>query len=286
MMSSAQERDGGLLPLGRPGTVAYCTVLTLVFLFLGFPFDRLGDRLVSSLSDASGAEIRFTELSGYLSLAGPGFEATDIRFVGRDSTQFDFDRLRIRPAWSLAWFLLTPAVHLDVEGPLGRVVGTAVIDRAAPSFEGVLEDLDLTKLPIQTLWPEITVSGSLNADIVLTAGSPSPEGSVQFEARDGGLGMPGMPGMPFESVLGEIELGGEALVRIISFRAQSPMFTADVSGQIGMDEYFVRAPLDFEIKIQAQPRFAPAIRAFGLDVDSSGAVTVHLTGTPSSPQLN
>ena len=59
MASLAEEREESLLPIGRFGTLCYFLVLTLLFLFLGFPFDRVGERLVGLLGSTTGAEIAF-----------------------------------------------------------------------------------------------------------------------------------------------------------------------------------------------------------------------------------
>ena len=288
MPSAAEDIDGGLLPFGWFGTVAYCAVLTLLFLFMGFPFNSVGERLLDSLAGASGAQIHFADLSPYLSLAGPGFEATGVRVVGSDGTRLDVDRLRIRPAWSPAWFRLAPALYLEVDGPLGRVVGTAAVDPATPAFDGQLEAVNLARLPVSALWPELTLSGSLDADIdlALVEGAAGPEGTVVFEARDGGIGASGLPmGLPYETLTGELELGGESLVRIVSLTAVGPLLNADATGEIGMDEYFVRAPIDIEIQIQAEPSMVPALRSMGLRTDKNGAATAHIAGSPSEPEL-
>lgn len=288
MASLAEDSNGGLLPFGWFGTVGYCAVLTLLFLFLGFPFNSVGERLVGTLASATGAQISFADLSPYLSIAGPGFEASDVRIVGSDGTRFDFDRMRVRPAWSMAWLRLAPALHIDIDGPLGRVVGTAVVDAATPAFDGELEGVDLARLPVAALWPDLTLSGSLDADIELaqTEGAPAPEGKVVFEARDGDIGASGLPmGLPYETLTGELDLGGESLVRIVTLKAVGPLLNADATGEIGMDEYFVRAPLDVEIQIQAEPSMAPAMRSMGLLVDANGAATVHIAGSPSAPEM-
>jgi type II secretion system protein N len=281
-----QDHEGGLLPFGKLGTVAYCVVLFLLFLFLGFPFDRVGDRLVTALSSASGAEIDFTDLSPYLSIAGPGFEAANVRVVGSDGTRLDFDRMRVRPAWSLAWLRLAPALHLDVEGPLGRVAGTAVVDRATPGFDGVVEGVNLGRVPVDALLPDLTVTGTLDADVDLSMseGAPGPDGRVVFEARDGGISGAGIPmGVPYETLTGELELGGEALVRILSLEARGPMINVDASGEIGLNEYFVEAPMDIDLRIDAKPRFVRSLSSLGLRPGADGAITAKISGTPNDP---
>ncbi len=288
MASLADDREGGLLPFGRFGTLCYCAVLTLLFLVLGFPFDRVGERLVSSLSSASGAEIAFVDLSPFLSLYGPGFEATGVLIEGSDGSHLALDHLKVRPAWSLAWLRLAPALHVDADGPLGRVVGTAVVDASTPAFEGKLESLKVAELPVAALWPDLTFTGTLDADIdlALTEGAAGPNGTVIFEARDGGISVTGQPlGLPYETLTGELELGGETLVRIVSLRAKSPMLTAVATGEIGMNEYFVAAPIDIDIQIQAEPRSLSTLRGMGIRIDKNGAGSVHIGGTPSDLEI-
>ncbi len=288
MASLAEDREGGLLPFGRFGTLCYCAVLTLVFLILGFPFDQVGERLVGSLSSASRSEIVFVELSPFLSLYGPGFEATGVLIVGSDGSQLALDHLKLRPAWSLAWLRLAPALHVDADGPLGRVVGTAVVDASTPAFHGELESLKLAELPVAALWPDLVLTGTLDADIdlALTEGAAGPNGTVVFEARDGGISAAGQPlGLPYETLTGELELGGDALVRIVSLEAKSPLLTAVATGEIGMNEYFSAAPIDIDIEIQAQPLSISTLRGMGIRIDKKGAGRVHIGGTPSDPVI-
>lgn len=286
-MASLADEDGRPLPFGWIGTTVFCVVLTLLFLIWGFPYELVSQRLLGALRGATGAEVRVATLGPYLSWAGPGIEATEVRITGSDGTRFDFERLRARPAWSLAWLRLDPAVFLDAQGELGQVSGVAVLDGEQPAFDGKIQGMNLARLPVDALWPQITLSGTLDADIDVTSGEPAPVGSVHFEARDGGLGATGLPmGLPFETITGELALGGESLVQIVSFHAESPMFTAEASGQIGKADYFVQAPLDLRIQVQAQPRFVPALQRLGLQVSPGGAATVRITGTPSEPQVN
>ena len=52
-------------------------ILTLFFIFLGFPYDQLAQRVSQLVEESGTMTLRIGELSPHLGLAGPGFKATD-----------------------------------------------------------------------------------------------------------------------------------------------------------------------------------------------------------------
>jgi uncharacterized protein YhdP len=95
-------------------------VLVGVFVFLGFPYGALGDRISTEIQIATGARIDFQDIGPSFQLAGPGLEATGIRATLVDGQAYQIERAMLRPAWSLAWFRGMPALYVEIESELGE----------------------------------------------------------------------------------------------------------------------------------------------------------------------
>ena len=285
-MAAAARAGGapGSRPVGVFGIALACVLLTLFFLFMGFPYDRLGERLAAELNRGDGTQLSFQELGPYVSLTGPGFEATGARITTADGIRLQLDRARLRPAWSLAWLRLTPAVHLDLEGPPGRVIGVVTLGEAR-GFEGRLEAIDLAQLPKNLVAPGAALAGTLDAVIDLHAASPGPQGSISLSAREGSLGAPDLLPMavPFDELSANLRLGDGAFVEVESFETQSPLFSAQASGTIATAPSFANAPLDLQVELQIDPSFRGALRGAGIRISRDGKATFHIRGTPTKP---
>jgi type II secretion system protein N len=272
--------------LGAAGVAIACALLTLFFVLLGFPYDRLGQRIAHSLEQSTGSQLSFASAGLTLTLAGPALEWHAVEITGAiGDARLSFERVRLRPAWSLAWLRLDPALYLDLDGPGGRVAGVATLG-AEPGFAGRLENVNLMLLPAQQVWPDATLAGTLDANLDVRAASPAPEGEVQLAAREGNFAARGLPlALPFDELTGELGLGGGRFVEVRSIRMEGPLFQAQVRGEIGAAPSFLEAPLALDIEIQAQPRFHPTLRELGVRVDRAGAARLRLAGTPADPEV-
>jgi type II secretion system protein N len=284
---AAAARGGGMPrshSIGVLGIALACVLLTLFFLLLGFPYDRLGERLAAELSRGSGTQLSFQELGPFVSLAGPGFEATGVRITTADGIRLQFDRARLRPAWSLAWLRLTPAMHLDLEDPPGRIIGVATFGEA-PSFAGRLEALDLARLPKNLVASGVGLAGTLDAVFDLRAGSPGPQGSISLNAREGSLGVPDLLPMavPFDELSASLRLGDGAFLEVESFESRSSLLSAQVSGTIDTAPSFAEAPLKLQVKLQADPALHNTLKQRGIRVSRKGKATLRIRGTPRAP---
>jgi type II secretion system protein N len=284
---AATARGGGMpgsRPIGVLGTTLACVLLTLFFLFLGFPYDRLGERLAAELSRGSGTQLSFQELGPYVSLAGPGFEATGARITTADGIRLQLDRARLRPAWSLAWLRLTPAVHLDLKGPPGRIIGVVSLGQA-PGFAGRLEAIDLAQLPKNLIAPGAVLAGTLDAVVDLRAGSPGPQGNISLSAREGSLGAPDLLPMavPFDELSASLRLGDGAFLEVESLETQSSLFSAQVSGTVATAPSFATAPLNLQVKLQTNPAFRGALEGLGIRLSRDGKANLRIRGTPTAP---
>jgi type II secretion system protein N len=268
------------------GIALLCALLTLFFLFLGFPYDRLGERLAAELSRASGMQLSFQELGPFVSLSGPGFEATGAHITTADGIRLQLDRARLRPAWSLAWLRLNPAVHLDLQGPPGHVVGVVTLGEAR-SFAGELEAIDLAQLPKNLVGSGAVLAGTLDAVVDLREASPGPEGSISLSAREGSLGVPDLLPMalPFDELNASLRLGDGAFLEVESLETQSPLLSAQVSGTIATAPSFSKAPLNLQVKLQTDPGFRDTLQGAGIRVNRNGKANLRIRGTPTSPLI-
>jgi type II secretion system protein N len=271
--------------LGRVAIAAACALLTFVFGVVGFPYESLARRLAYELEARTGTRLAHQSVQGFFSFAGPGVVWTGVAITTAGGTALAFDSARVRPAWSLAWLRLAPALRLDLDGPAGRVTGVATLG-SAPGFRGDLAGVDLSALPADRAWPGAALAGTGNASLDLRAGAELPEGSVRFEASDGNLGVQGLPvALPFAVLRGELELGGEGFAEIRALRAEGPLFSADAKGRIGRAERFAQAPLEIDIEVQAEPRFAATLEQLGIRGARGGPTTLRVRGTPEAPQV-
>lgn len=286
MAAKARRGTAGSRPIGVLGISLVCVLLTLFFLFLSFPYDRLGERLAAELNRDDGTQLSFQELGPYISLAGPGFEATGARITTADGIRLQIDRARLRPAWSLAWLRLAPAIHLDLQGPPGNIVGVVTLGEE-PGFEGRLESIDLAQLPKNMIGSGAVLAGTLDADVDLHAGSPGPQGTIDLNAREGSFGAPDLLPMavPFDELSASLRLGDGAFLEVEEFETQSALFSAQISGTIATAASFVDAPLNLQVKLQTDPAFRNALQGLGIRVSRDGNATLRIRGTPTAPIL-
>ncbi len=284
---AATTRGGGTpgsSRIGVLGTSLACVLLTLFFLFLGFPYDRLGERLAAELGRSNGTQLSFQELGPYVSLAGPGFEATGARIATADGMRLQLDRARLRPAWSLAWLRLVPAIHLDLDGPPGHIIGVVTLGQE-PGFAGQLEAIDLAQLPKNWVPSGTVLAGTLDAVVDLQAGSAGPQGSISLNAREGSLGAPDLLPMaiPFDELSADLRLGDGAFLEVESLETQSALLSAQVSGTIATASSFADAPLNLQVKLQTDPAFRKTLQGLGIRASRDGKATLRIRGTPTAP---
>ncbi len=136
-----------------------CVLLTLLFMYRGFPYDRIGESLARSLSRSTGARVTVQELGPHFQLAGPGIEIIGVHIATPDGTNWSIERARLRPAWSLSWLRLEPAVHTRIEIPGG--VAEGIFTLAEPlDWQGRLQEVDLARLPVEVPVLFFVVAGS------------------------------------------------------------------------------------------------------------------------------
>ena len=234
----------------------------LLFLHLGFPYDRLAGRVAELLGRATQSQIRITELAPRLSLSGPGLDAVGVTATPRTGTRIELERAFLRPAWSASWLRGHPALHLDLTG------------------------VELAGLPLAAALPGASLRGQADIGLDLVLAQEGSEGSSRFDARDGSLELPGLPmPLPFTSFAGELRFGGESLVELGSATLTGPLVSVLASGTLGRGASVATSPLLLDLEITAQPDLRAPLQAAGIALDPDGKRKLQLTGTPGSPEI-
>jgi type II secretion system protein N len=269
----------------RFATPAGAFVLLLVFVAIGFPYDRIQDQLASLAGAALGGSVQVREMGPAFSIFGPGIEARGVVAVDRAGQRFEIERARVRPAWSLSWLRLSPALFVDVTAAIGRARGTVIPGQ--PAFDGSLEGLDLARLPLEAALPGAALEGHAEVEADVALGEAGPEGAVALDARDGSLALPNLPfAIPFVTLQADVHLGDGALVAIERVELDGPMVAAKIAGTVGAAAAWAMAPLDLSVELEVREQaLQPALAAYGLRVGPDGKAKLHLSGTAGSPLL-
>jgi type II secretion system protein N len=271
--------------LGRIGIALACAVLILVFLAVGFPWERLGQRLVEGAGRDSGFEIDVADLGPFVSLGGAGFEARGVKVRAPDGAAWELEQARIRPAWSSSWLRGTPTLHVEIDGDAGTVRGRWTTGNA-PAFDGVLSGVDLARLPVGALAPGTDLKGILDAEIDLQHVNGVLEGLIVFGAAQGLLVDERLPvPLPFESLAGELTFGDGSMVQVTKLDLASPLLRAQVAGSIGEAASLEAAPLDLRAEIEAEPGARELLQGAGIRMGRSGRTTLRIQGTVAGPVI-
>lgn len=271
----------GTPPARIAAAAAGALLLTAIFVVKGFPYDLLAARIGRFVARETALELRIGELGPYLSLLGPGAEATGLRITSPRGVDLAVDRLRIRPAWSLGWLLLAPALRVGAELAGGSVEGTL---GSGPSFAGSVSALDLAQLPIASLWPGAAATGRLDATLDLRGTPDGPVGAIVLAAREGTATLPRLPlALPFESLSGRLALGGDALVRVDELSLSGPGVEAKVTGTLAPAASFAEAPLDLRIELAVDASLRAGLRGFGVPLRPDGRASLRVSGIASRP---
>jgi type II secretion system protein N len=275
--------DSGPRPLRILAALAACTLLTGLLVLRSFPYDLLARRVAQEVEATTGTQVSFGALEPQLTIAGPGFEATAVRVQTPGGTLVQIDRAALRPAWSLAWLRLAPALHADIESVRGNAAGVFVLG-SHPSFSGRLETVDLARLPLAGFLPGVELAGMLEADVDLSSGEAGPEGSLTLHAVEGSVRTPELPiPLPFESLDGELVFGDGQRLHVNRFESVGPLFSADVTGSAGEAEAWSLAPLDLEVSYHVEPGMRSTLEGFGLSTKRDGSGSIRVRGTPGAP---
>ena len=276
-------------PIPRPllwvGTPCLAILLIVVIVFLGFPYSKFIPFASQALERISGNEIRIGEIQPRLTLGGPGFSINEVSWAAEGQPPIEFDKLKIRPAWSTAWLRAEPAFVIDVTSPLLRVDGTVFLGEG-PGFDGAISILDLELLPKSPNSP-FSLTGAISAtgQVALINGEPS--GAVEFEATSGSASHRAVPiPLEYELIQGRIEMGGESWLSLHDLRLDGPLFSAAATGSISRPEGDLPAPIDIGVKVDVKNGpFRLILSGLGINLDAGGRASFNVGGTVQSPDL-
>jgi type II secretion system protein N len=271
-----------LLLLGVPLAGVF---LVSLFIYLGFPYGKLGDRISAEAWRSRGVRIDFQSFGPRPSVAGPGIEAVDVRATLPGGETYRIERAVLRPAWSLAWFRGSPALYVDIESAFGKAEGTLILGDGG-GWSGDLEQVEIGKLPLSQLAPVGTIGGVLDASVDILLGEQGPRGQVTFEARDGSIGLANFPmEIPFETLKGELLFGGEAYMAVKRLDLEGPLVSAGVTGNVLQAASLSEAPLRLEAEVKTASSLRSTLRKAGLRVDRNGKTKIRITGTIAQPNV-
>jgi type II secretion system protein N len=270
------------LPLRILLIAAAALALTSFFAYLRFPYDRLAESISASLERDAGVRVEIGRLAASPGLAGPGLVAEDVRITRPDGV-LRVDRLRVRPAWSLAWLMARPALHLRGEAPLGSLEGVLVL-RGPRRFRGDLRDVDLAEAFGADALAGTRLEGRASFEIDVAFEESGPSGPVQIVAREGVLSHPRLPmAVPYEELSGALKLGGDSWLEILSLDLRSPLGNGTLKGTVGRAEAPGQAPLQLDLSIQLSPEIRGSLSAQGVRVGRDGQLRYQVLGTAAAP---
>lgn len=260
-------------------------VLVVIFVFLGFPYEVLADRIVRSAELQTGATIRYASIAPRITVGGPGFRFREVDVITPSGKRYSADPVSVRPAWSLGWLTGRPAVRADLKSEHGQLAGVATVGRSL-GWSGDIRDLDLSLLPIR-VGSDVDLEGraDIRADIALNDGRP--EGEIEFEARDGELSHSAIPiPIEFDTGEGRLTLGGERLVRVEVLKLEGPLVAVQLSGEIGLSDQPGREPIDASLDLTVREAgLQQMARNLGLELDAQGHARLEIGGTLSAPAI-
>ena len=261
-------------------------LMTAFFVFFGFPYDQLAVRLSDQAERSMQLRLRIGELAPHFGLAGPGLAARDVLAGRVGGRSVRIDELVLRPAWSLAWFRGTPALHIDFSGEIGRAAGVVMLGERG-GIDGSFEGVRLEALPIE-MPDAFQVDGILDATVDLQRAAPDARdelvGTIEFDLRQGSVRTTELPvGVPFERLHGQLLFGGDAYLTVSEVRLEGPMVAGTIEGHVGHGGSPERRPLSLEIAYEVRDAgLADLLGSIG-SRGGDGLSHLSVTGTLAQP---
>jgi type II secretion system protein N len=258
---------------------AAALVLTLVFMYLRFPYERVAERIEAEVGRRTSWELHLIDPGPRPTLLGPGVGAGPVSIETPERSQ-EFEHVVIRPAWSPSWLALAPAFHLTAEAAGLNIQGTLTLG-SPPHFEGELIDSDPRALLGDG--SRLELSGRLDGDFSLALSPPAPSGPFSLTLRGGVLGHPLIPiQIPFDRFDAELEADAQGTLTIHRAELASPMLSGQAQGTLGM---LPGGALDVNLDLDPSDDVRALLRAQGMRAGREGKMSLHLGGTASNPAL-
>lgn len=261
---------------------AAALLLTGAFMYIRFPYERLIPGAESAFEKATGLPLRIGELSAWPTPLGPGIAARSLRLEFPEGARLDLRAVRIRPAWSLSWLSGEASIVLEFEDDL--LAGESLLGLGeVPSLSGRLLDIDLSMLPPRLLGKGVALEGFSDLDFEVQLGESGAEGQLRIAAKQGSLEHPQFPiALPFDSIEGQIELGGDDWLIVHSLSVDSPLLTGGLAGSVGPPP---GSELNLQGEFQTQREVRSALQSGGFKLNRSGTLYLAIGGSAARPVL-
>ena len=291
MTTSSSESPGSQSRLKRVLRLGFAAVLlTALFVYLGFPYERLIQYVLDRSGDSQAMEISFESASPNLEWLGPGIEVEGITLLPNARPRVYLERIALRPAWSFSWFRGVPSIHATVETLAGEIDASIQLEDPL-HVTGTLFLMNASALPLPARVPEIPIRGPLEIDFDLSGsgagGNPIGEGTLALRGKDGSVVFPDFPvAIPYTELEGLVRLGGDSLLSVEDGRIEGPLVNATLSGVINGAHLNESAIVEMQVTTESNDAsIHKAMRDLGLEVDPNGKAQISLVGTLASPKL-
>ena len=274
-----------LIRLSYPVAAAF---LTLFFIVIGFPYDRLAVRLGQEAESALDLRLRIGELSPHIGLGGLGITASEVLAKSPDGPTIVIQELVMRPAWSLAWLRGQPAIYLDLTSDMGDASGIVTTANEGP-WQGRLEGVRLDALPLEIV-EELGMDGSLDATFDLRRGPPEQggqlEGRMDFELRNGSFSSEGLPlALPLERLQGHLDFGGESYVTLTDVSLEGPLLEGTLEGGVGHAQTLASQSLAIDLAFRVRDDSLAGMLGGLSSPGADGLHRLQVTGTIAEPTI-
>ncbi len=263
-------------------------VLILFFIFLGFPYNQLAQRLGRIVESNTNIQIRIGDLSPQIGLGGPELAASEVLARIEDKQPIVIERMVLRPAWSLSWFRAQPAIYLDVTSDVGDVSGTLILG-SDWGWDGTLEHVHFDLLPLEMI-ETFDLHGNLDATIDLqrttTEAGSGFVGRVEFDLREGTLRTEGLPiALPFESLHGRLDFGGEKYIHLSGVELQGPLLDGTIQGDVGYATGSSGQPISIDVAFRLRNDDLASMLGAVAGQGEDGRSHIQITGTLARPVI-
>ncbi|NRA09195.1 MAG: type II secretion system protein GspN [Myxococcales bacterium] len=267
---------------GRLFIGAAAVLLTLTLMYARFPYERLIPGAEMAFEEATGIGLRIGQIDPWPSLLGPGLSLGPLRVDLPVGARLTLEEMRVRPAWSLSWLRGDATLALEFQDEFFE--GRVLLGLGEPTaLSGQFVDLDLSSLHPKMLAKGLAVDGFSDVDLDLVLGEAGTEGRVRLNATQGSLRHPQLPmDLPFESIVAELQLGGDSWLTVESFEIDSPLLAGGLSGTVGPPP---GSQLDLRGEFETKQAARAPLRTRGLRVARDGSLSVSIQGAASRPLL-
>jgi type II secretion system protein N len=274
--------------LNRIGLALGCALLTALFTFLLFPWDRLAPWVSREISLGSGAQVTVRATHAGLGWLGPHLRVEGVSLRWPDGRNLQLDTGSVRPALSFSWLRGAPALAVAASGP--DIRGRGTFWPGQPAFAGNVETGDAAVILASWVPPGGPVlSGPLRARFDLAAPPipGPPTGTIQLDGKDGSVALPGLPlALPYQSLAGKLRLEPGRPLRIDDLQLTGPLLSLDATGTVGLGPDPATAPLDLQVSLRGVDRaLARPLSALGIRLAADGSGRVRLGGTLGAPAV-